>query len=122
MIEGHYSIVIREMSHLVEPNGCVATHAMSEHQNSLTFAMDLVVDGRVVADDVGHWAISLSENFSMPDVEALAGPALASASKYYRRADVDAIDLWKSELYVDDFPATGKRIRRLPIGDQLRTG
>jgi isoquinoline 1-oxidoreductase beta subunit len=30
---------------------------------------------------------------------------LASASKYYRRADVQPADLWKSELYPDDFPA-----------------
>lgn len=30
---------------------------------------------------------------------------LASASKYYRRADVTPADHWKSELYTDDFPA-----------------
>jgi isoquinoline 1-oxidoreductase subunit beta len=30
---------------------------------------------------------------------------LASASKYYRRADVPPEDHWKSELYTDDFPA-----------------
>lgn len=30
---------------------------------------------------------------------------LASASKYYRRADVKPEDLWTSELYPDDFPA-----------------
>lgn len=30
---------------------------------------------------------------------------LASASKYYRRANVKAEDLWTSELYPDDFPA-----------------
>ena len=30
---------------------------------------------------------------------------LASASKYYRRPDVKATDLWTSELYPDDFPA-----------------
>jgi len=29
---------------------------------------------------------------------------LASGSKYYRRADVPDEDLWKSELYPDDFP------------------
>ena len=30
---------------------------------------------------------------------------LASASKYYRRADVKPEDLWTAELYPDDFPA-----------------
>ncbi|MEO8103078.1 MAG: molybdopterin cofactor-binding domain-containing protein [Betaproteobacteria bacterium] len=30
---------------------------------------------------------------------------LASASKYYRRANMKAEDLWSSELYPDDFPA-----------------
>jgi isoquinoline 1-oxidoreductase beta subunit len=30
---------------------------------------------------------------------------LVSASKYYRRPDVGPADLWKSELYPDDFPA-----------------
>ncbi|MGH8251872.1 MAG: molybdopterin cofactor-binding domain-containing protein [Steroidobacteraceae bacterium] len=30
---------------------------------------------------------------------------LASASKYYRRADVKPEDMWGSELYPDDFPA-----------------
>ena len=30
---------------------------------------------------------------------------LASASKYYRRPDVEPADLWTSELYPDDFPA-----------------
>ncbi|MEP7157749.1 MAG: molybdopterin cofactor-binding domain-containing protein, partial [Betaproteobacteria bacterium] len=30
---------------------------------------------------------------------------LASASKYYRRADVKAEDMWTSEIYPDDFPA-----------------
>lgn len=30
---------------------------------------------------------------------------LASASKYYRRADVKPEDMWTSELYPDDFPA-----------------
>lgn len=31
---------------------------------------------------------------------------LASASKYYRRANMKAEDLWTSELYPDDFPAS----------------
>jgi len=30
---------------------------------------------------------------------------LASASKYYRRSDVEPQDLWTSEIYPDDFPA-----------------
>ncbi len=30
---------------------------------------------------------------------------LASATKYYRRADVEPQDLWTSEIYPDDFPA-----------------
>ena len=45
---------------------------------------------------------------ALDDANQLRGWAhrLASASKYYRRADTPLTDHWQAELYPDDFPAT----------------
>jgi len=44
---------------------------------------------------------------ALDDHGAISGWAhrLASASKYYRRADAKPADMWQAELYPDDFPA-----------------
>ncbi|MGH8178770.1 MAG: molybdopterin cofactor-binding domain-containing protein [Steroidobacter sp.] len=50
---------------------------------------------------------------------------LASASKYYRRADVKPDDMWTSELYPDDFPAAmipNLRMEWFPVDSGITRG
>jgi isoquinoline 1-oxidoreductase beta subunit len=64
---------------------------------------------------------------TLDDHGAITGWAqrLASASKYYRRADVKPEDHWTAELYPDDFPArlvTNLRLEWFPVQSGMARG